>query len=176
MLFPIAVLTLFLADVRGCACDLAKPETMATRECSLCAEAEKQPANVEVFFLKDANPSKSHRTLALPRKHYPGQHSLEAMSAVERTELWTAAIAKAQELWGDSWGIAMNGEERRTQCHMHLHIGKLNDDAETEGFVVVSGPSEIPIPANGAGLWVHPVNGKLHVHMGEQVTEFVLMR
>src|SRR5262245_13327482 len=30
------------ADVRGCQCDPAKPETMEARECGLCREAEKQ--------------------------------------------------------------------------------------------------------------------------------------
>jgi len=52
----------------------------------------------------------------------------------------------------------------------------MNADAENEKFVVVALPGEIPVPENGAGLWVHPVNGKLHVHAGEQVTEFNLMR
>jgi diadenosine tetraphosphate (Ap4A) HIT family hydrolase len=169
------VLLMLLADVRECACDPQKPETLEARACSLCQEAEKQPADLAVFFLKDVNPTKANRTLALPRKHYPGQHSLEAMPAAERTALWTGAIAKAKELWGDQWGIAMNGEERRTQCHMHLHIGKLTADAENERFVVVNGPAGIPL-TGGVGLWVHPVEGKLHVHSGEQVTEFVLMR
>lgn len=171
MVLPVALLTVFLADVRACVCDHARPETLQTRDCSLCLEADKQTA--AVFFVKDANPSKANRTLALPRKH---ARSLADMTSEERTALWTASIEKAKALWGDAWGLAVNGDERRTQCHMHVHIGKLNEDAENETFIVVDGPADIPVPSDGAGLWVHPVNGKLHVHMGEQVTEFVLKR
>jgi len=167
---------LWLADVRNCACDVAKPDTLEARECSLCKAAEQQPAGTAVFFLKDANPTKPNRLLALPRKHYPGPHSLRDMSPAERTELWTAAIEKAKSVWGEDWGIAYNGEERRTQCHGHLHIGKLNADAETANFTIAASPAEIPLPENGAGLWIHQVAGKLHVHSGEQVNEFVLMR
>ncbi|HKW99255.1 MAG TPA: hypothetical protein VJN43_16060 [Bryobacteraceae bacterium] len=161
------------ADVRNCTCDLAKPESMAARECGLCREAENQPADVAVFFLKDINPRKPNRWLALPRAHV---HQLWEMTPEARLALWNAAIEKARSLWGDQWGLAVNGDERRTQCHAHIHIGKLLDDAENQDFVAVDGPAEIPIPKDGTGFWIHPVNGKLHVHSGEQVTEFVLMR
>ncbi|MDQ6678767.1 MAG: hypothetical protein M3Z09_15905 [Acidobacteriota bacterium] len=175
-MIPILLAILWLADVRSCACDVAKPETLEARECSLCKVAEQQPAGTTVFFLKDANPTKPNRLLALPRNHYPGPHSLGEMSPAARTELWTVAIEKAKSVWGEDWGIAYNGEERRTQCHGHLHLGKLNADAETQNFTVVGTPAEIPLPEGGAGLWIHPVAGKLHVHSGEQVNEFVLMR
>jgi diadenosine tetraphosphate (Ap4A) HIT family hydrolase len=174
---PAIILSLVLADVRNCACDVSKPETMQSVNCSLCREAEKQPVDQGVFFLKDTNPTKSNRTLVLPRKHTPGPHSLSDLSAADRTELFTAAIAKGKELWGKEWGVAYNGEERRTQCHAHLHVGKLLDDAETaQGFVVVKGPADIVIPTDGTGFWFHEVDGKLHEHMGAQVNEFVLMR
>lgn len=163
------------ADVRNCACDVTKPETLTSRECSLCEEAEKQPADVSFFFLKDKNPTKPNRLLILPRRHAEGSHALEALTADQRTALWTAAIDKGRELWGNNWGVAYNGEERRTQCHTHLHIGKLLDGQENDRFIVVDGPAQIPLPGD-AGMWVHPVNGKLHVHAGDQVTEFVLMR
>ena len=39
------------ADVSACDCDPAKPETLQARDCSLCKEAEKQPAGTTVFFL-----------------------------------------------------------------------------------------------------------------------------
>jgi len=182
LVFRAIPLALFFAisaagDVRNCGCDPAKPETMEPVNCSLCREAEKQPVNQGVFFLKDTNPTKANRTLALPRKHTPGQHSLTDLSVEDRTELFTATVAKAKELWGTQWGFAYNGEERRTQCHAHLHIGKLIDDAETgRDFTVVSSPAEIPVPKDGSGFWVHPVDGKLHVHAGAQVNETVLMR
>ena len=176
MFIPALLLTLFLADVRNCACDAAKPETLDARECSLCKEAEKQPSGTAVFFLKDVNPTKPNRTLALPRKHYEGVHALEEIPQSDRTALWTAAIEKAKSLWGDSWGLAYNGSERRTQCHTHIHIGKLVEGAENDQFILVDGPAQIPAPAPGTGMWVHPVNGKLHVHAGEQVNETVLVR
>lgn len=164
------------ADVRGCQCDVTHPESLAAqKECSLCAEAEKVPAYQEVFFLKDRNPTKPNRILALPRVHTPGAHPLSSLSADQRHVLWAAAVARAAEAWGDGWAIAYNGEEKRTQCHAHLHIGKLLPDQENEHFIVVTTVGDIPAPEH-AGLWVHPVGGKLHVHLGEQVNETVLER
>jgi hypothetical protein len=164
---------LLRADVRNCVCDVANPQSMAARECGLCREAEKQPADVAVFFVKDSNPLKPNRWLALPRGHY---HFMVNVPPETRLALWSAAIEKAKVLWGNDWGLALNGDERRSQCHLHVHIGKLLDDAETPNFVVVDGPGQIPVPTDGTGLWIHPVAGKLHVHAGEQATEFVLMR
>jgi hypothetical protein len=100
---------------------------------------------------------------------------LHDLSLDERTKLWTAAIEKAQSLWGGEWGLAYNGENVRTQCHTHIHIGKLIKGIETSNFVVVSNPSEIPAPP-GEGLWIHPAGESLHVHLGEQTTETVLLR
>jgi hypothetical protein len=145
-------------------------------ECSLCVVADRQPAYLDVFFLKDSNPTKPNRLLALPRIHEPGSHPLSALSPELRHVLWSAAITKAQETWGSEWGIAYNGDEKRTQCHTHLHIGKLLPEEETPNFVVVSGPAEIPVPTDGTGLWVHAVGSKLHVHLGQQVNETILMR
>lgn len=165
------------ADVRGCQCDLTRPEALASqKECSLCLEAEKAPAYEEVFFLKDHNPTKPNRVLALPRIHTPGSHPLSSLTAEQRHVLWAAAVTEAAELWGEDWGIAYNGDERRTQCHTHLHIGKLVSGQENEHFVVAATAADIPVPQGGVGLWVHPVGGKLHVHMGEQVNETVLQR
>jgi hypothetical protein len=165
-----------VADVTGCACDVTKPETLEARECGLCREAEKQPAEPPVFFLKDANPRKANRLLALPRAHGKAQHSLADMTPQQRLLLWSAAIEKAKSLWGDNWGLAMNGDMSRTQCHAHIHIGKLLEGIETTRFVVVDGPAQIPVPEDGTGLWVHPAGAKLHVHLGEQITETVLLR
>ncbi len=154
--FPALLLlsALGLGDVRNCTCDLASAESMAKRECGLCREAEKQPQDTPIFFLKDINPNKPHRWLAL----------------------WTAAIAKARETWGDQWGLAANAEIRRTQCHVHVHIGKLQEGVETQDFVLIDGPADIPVPHDGGGIWIHPVGGKLHVHLGEDAPETLLMR
>lgn len=153
---------------------------MKQRQCSLCNEAEKQPPGTAVFILKDISPRKPNRWLALPRAHGAGgAHHLHDMPPAERTALWNAAIAKAKELFGPTdWGLAYNGEEVRTQCHTHIHIGRFAPAAESaRGFIVVQDASQIPAPP-GKGIWVHPVAGgkQLHVHLGEQITETVLVR
>ena len=174
-----------LADTK-CACDASQPETMKDRQCSLCAEAEKQPPSPAVFFLKDVNPRKPNRTLALPRMHEPGLHRMAELPADVQTALWTAAVGKARELFPqDDWGIAFNGDHVRTQCHTHIHIGRLLPGVETSNFIVIDSPASIPAPDDN-GYWIHPVEGgqgsaaghkmKLHLHRGEQITETVLLR
>ncbi len=64
----------------------------------------------------------------------------------------------------------------RTQGQPHVHIGKFLTAAETTNFVVVDGPAQIPVPKDGGGLWIHPQGDKLHVHVGEELTETVLLR
>jgi len=162
-----------LGDVRNCTCDLASAESMAKRECGLCREAEKQPQDTPVFFLKDINPNKPHRWLALPRAH---AHALADLAPSQRLALWSGAIEKAKELWGDQWGLGFNSDARRSQCHIHVHIGKLLEDVETQDFVLVDGPADIPLPRDGGGISIHPVGGKLHVHLGEDAPETLLMR
>lgn len=155
-----------------CDCDPSKPETLTQRQCSLSNEALRQPPDSRVFFLKDINPRKPNRTLALPKEP---AYRLDDLTHPERTSLWSAAIAKASELWGNDWAVAYNGDEVRTQCQIHLHIGKLNSAAKLSDFVVVKDPSQIPAP-NGKGIWIYPDAGKLRVHVGEQITETALVR
>src|SRR4051794_11902458 len=112
------------ADVRNCVCDVSRPETLEARECSLCKEAEKQPADVQFFFLRDTNPNKPNRWLLLPRFHGNRPQQLQDMTAEQRAAYWNTAIAKGRELWGEDWAIALNSTEKRTQCHLHIHIGK----------------------------------------------------
>jgi diadenosine tetraphosphate (Ap4A) HIT family hydrolase len=174
--FVLLLLPTGRADVRNCACDPARPETMEARECSLCRTAETQPAGPMVFFVHDANPNKPNRWLAVPKLSHHGAQELSGMTPEQRSAYWTAAIAKAQELWGDQWGLAVNSPERRTQCHMHIHIGKLLDGAENDRFTLVAGPAEIPLPLPSDGLLVHPAGGKLHVHTGDAAPELLLQR
>ena len=164
------------ADVRNCLCDVARPETLEARECSLCKEAEKQPADVPYFFLRDANPNKPNRWLILPRLHGSRPELLQDLTAEQRTGYWRAAITKARELWGEDWGIAINSTEKRSQCHNHIHIGKLLPDQENDRFVVVDGPEAIPLPRDGEGLWVHPVGPRYHAHTEEPAGELKLQR
>jgi hypothetical protein len=64
----------------------------------------------------------------------------------------------------------------RTQCHVHVHIGKMIPGVEWGDFVIANGADDIPVPGVD-GLWIHPIaGGKMHVHTGEQVTENVLLR
>jgi diadenosine tetraphosphate (Ap4A) HIT family hydrolase len=157
-----------------CDCDPAHTAKMSVRNCSLCNEAEK--ATGDVFFLKDISPRKPNRWLALPKRHADGQHHLHEFSKAERTALWAAAMARAKELWGDEWGVAYNGPKVRTQCHTHVHIGKLLKGVERDvNVITVSRPDQIPAPEN-EGVWIHPVGTRIHVHLGEQTTETALMR
>ena len=148
---------------------------MTSRECSLCREAEKQTPENGIFFLKDINPIKKNRWLALPRKHGAGLHHLSQLSVQERNELWAAAIGKSKSLWGEEWGVAYNGDKVRTQCHLHIHIGKLLKGVETGKPITVYSVAQIPVP-NGDGLWIHPQGKGMHVHQHEQTCETVLLR
>jgi hypothetical protein len=56
-----------------------------------------------------------------------------------------------------------------------MHIGKLLPDVESDDFTLVDGPAAIPVPPDGGGLWIHPVNGKIHVHF-RAIAEPILMR
>jgi hypothetical protein len=164
------------ADVRQCICDAAQPQTMESRECGLCRVADAQPPEPAFFAVRDSNPTKPNRWLELPRSHGRNPQDLAGMTAAQRAAYWTAAIAKARELWGDGWGLAVNSLERRSQCHMHVHIGKLAAGAEDSHFVDVASPADIPLPRENDGLWVHPVSGRLHVHFGNDSPELLLER
>jgi hypothetical protein len=169
------------ADVRNCNCDLASPAISETRACSLCLEAEKHPVTERIFLTRDNDPTKPNRWLAIPRAAYDGPNPLARMPAEERLLFWTTAIAKAKEVWGpDAWAIAMNGDISRRQCHAHVHIGKLLDEKKSEEIetagVLLDGPANLPAISDGTGLWFHPVGNGLHVHLGDQTTETVLMR
>ncbi len=161
------------ADIVTCTCDVTRPETMEARSCGLCREAEKQPPGVKVFFLKDANPSKPNRWLALPRSH---ERSIELLTDEQRADLLAAAVEKAKALFGDEWAIAYNAPSVQTQCHIHLHIGKLIPGVETNQFITATKIEDIPAPPQGEGFWIHPQGNLFHVHTGEQITETVIER
>jgi hypothetical protein len=164
------------ADIRGCLCDIAQPATLEARDCALCKEVERQPADIQFFYLKDTNPTKPNRWLTLPRFHGNHPQQLQEMTPEQRTGYWKAAIDKARELWGEDWGIALNGTEKRTQCHIHIHIGKLLPGSEDDKFVIVDGPEGIPLPEPGNGVWVHPVGKRYHAHVNEPAGELKLQR
>ena len=169
------LLPLTRADVRQCHCDAAIPETLEARECSLCKEVEKHPAGETTVFVRDVNPRKPNRWLALPRFHGNNPQQLLEMTTAQRTAYWSDAIAKAREMWGEEWGIALNSTESRTQCHVHIHIGKLLPDSETGRLVVVATPAELPVPKDGDGMWIHPAGARFHAHVEEPVGELRLL-
>jgi diadenosine tetraphosphate (Ap4A) HIT family hydrolase len=174
-LFTIATVFSLRADVSGCACDPAKPDTMKARECSLCAEAEKHASGEEFFLLKDSNPRKPNRWLVLPKAHGAGGHHLHEMSRQERTRFWKFAIEQARNKFGDEWAVAYNGHSVRTQCHAHLHVGRLIQAAKIARFNLVKRIEDFPAP-DDSGIWVYPAPGGFRVHLGEQVTETALVR
>ena len=163
------------AELNHCACDASDPARMMARECSLCAEAEKRPAGEEFFILKDINPRKPGRWLVLPVSHGTAQHHFRDLPKAQRDKLWREAIRFATEKFGNEWGLAYNGERARTQCHLHLHVGRFIRAAEQGNGVTVKRIEDIPAPEEG-GIWVHPVDGGYHVHTGDQITETALVR
>jgi diadenosine tetraphosphate (Ap4A) HIT family hydrolase len=164
-----------LGQTRPCDCDHATRTGFGQNECGLCVEADKAPANVPVVFIKDNDPKKPNRWLALPRTHLgPAFQTFGDLPQEARTMLWREAIARAKQMWGDRWGLGTNGYRSRGQCHLHIHIGRLIEGVEWGEFQVVDGPESIPDPGQ-LGMWVHPANGKLHVHV-EMSGETVLAR
>ncbi len=176
ILFLLAAAAIPLAaDVTHCACDTTRPETMKARECSLCVEAEKHPAGVPYFVLKDVNPRKPGRWLALPQAHTPGPHGLHLLPKEARTQLWRFAIQQAAERFGEDWALAYNGQLMRTQCHLHLHMGRWIKAADTAKFKRVRRVEDFPAPA-GTGILIRPVKGGFLVLTGEQIMETALVR
>jgi len=164
------------ADVRGCDCNLSDPESMQKRECSLCREAEQQPVGTEFFVLRDTNPRKPNRWLVLPKAHTPGAHPLHMLPKAERTRLWAFAIAEAKKHFeNDEWGVAYNGDKVRTQCHLHVHIGRFIPAAESSKFKLVRRIEEFPAPTEG-GVLIRPVKGGYRVLTGEEIMETALVR
>ena len=100
---------------------------------------------------------------------------MSAMSPEERADFWKAVVAKAQELYPEKWGVAVNGPRLVTQCHPHAHISVFITAVENSDAKTVARLEDIAVPPD-AGLWFHPVAGGYHVHTGEQITETVLLR
>jgi len=138
-------------------------------------EAEKQPPEVKFFVLKDINPRKPNRWLVLPRDHGGSAHDLHEMPKAQRDGLWKFAMAAARDKFGEEWAVAYNGAKVRTQCHMHVHVGRFIRAAENSKYKLVRRLEDFPAPESG-GIWVHPVPGGFHVHTGEDIMETALVR
>ena len=163
-----------IPPVVRCPCDHAQPDSMDARVCGLCRTAEEQ--DTEFYFLKDINPHKPNRYLALPKSHERGIQGPASLGQGERARYWQAAIDKAQELFPEKWGLAVNGHFFRTQCHAHIHIGPLAQLVEHEGGELFDGPAAFPNVALRQGIWLHPVDGRYCVHVDRDLAEVVLVR
>lgn len=156
-----------------CPCDHAEPSSMQPRVCSLCKTAEKHSG--PVYFLKDINPLKPNRHLALPTAHESGSQSTSSLTPELRAQLWKGAIEHGEELFPGRWGVAENSHFFRTQCHAHLHIGPLSPEIEDTGGTVYESIEDFPNLAPRRGMWLHPKDGKYCVHLDRDLAEIVLL-
>ena len=164
----------YAPPVVRCPCDHARPETLEARVCGLCRTAEEQSA--DFYFLKDINPHKPHRYLALPKAHDGGLQTGFSLAAEQRIRYWQAAIGRAEELYPGGWGLAANGHLFRTQCHAHIHIGPLSPEVQDVGGRLHDDPSGFPDVGPEQGMWVHPKEGRFCVHLDRDLAEVVLVR
>ena len=169
-----ALVPLVPMPVVNCPCDHGDSESMASRVCSLCGTAEKHAD--EIYFLKDINPHKPNRYLALPKAHDSGLQSTADLSESLRGKLWLAAAERAEELFPGRWGLAQNSHYFRTQCHAHIHIGPLSPEVEEAGGVVYQTVAEFPDVGPEQGIWLHPRHGGYCVHLDRDLAEIVLLR
>ena len=160
--------------VVNCPCDHSRPETLASRVCGLCRTAEEEEA--EFYFLKDINPHKPNRYLALPKAHSRDLQGPSKLSDDKRSRYWQAAIEKAKELYPGRWGLAANGHFFRTQCHAHIHIGPLSRLLEHADGQLFDDPADFPNAGLEQGIWVHPLDGRYCVHLDRDLAEVVLVR
>lgn len=160
--------------VVDCPCDHARPGSMESRVCSLCGTAER--ATDELYFLKDINPHKPNRYLALPKAHVAGYQSTADLNPQLRAELWRRAAARGEELYPGRWGLAQNSHFFRTQCHAHLHIGPLSPEVEDIDGTLVGRVEDIPNVGPEQGIWLHPKQGGICVHLDRDLAEIVLVR
>ena len=164
----------FAPPVVECPCDHSQPATLASRVCGLCRTAEEQ--TTEFYFLKDINPHKPHRYLALPKGHGRGLQTGGTLSDEQRVRYWAAAIDRAKELYPGRWGLASNGYFFRTQCHAHIHIGPLSPQVEDVGGRLYDDPAAFPDVGPEQGLWLHPREDRYCVHLDRDLAEVVLVR
>ena len=168
-LFPLVPM-----PIVDCPCDHRRPDTFSSRVCSLCGTAEKETG--EIYFLKDINPHKPNRYLALPKDHVSGFQSTAHLSDALRDRLWAKAVERAEELFPGRWGLAQNSHFFRTQCHAHIHIGPLSPEVEDTQGTLYREVSDFPNYGPEKGMWLHPKDGMYCVHFDRDLAEIVLVR
>ncbi|MDE0102777.1 MAG: hypothetical protein OXN89_10390 [Bryobacterales bacterium] len=176
----LALLTVFALipsvpmPVVDCPCDHTRPESMRERVCSLCGTAER--AQSRVYFLKDINPHKPSRHLALPKAHDAGFQSTAHLPPDLRSDLWRGAAERAEQLYPGAWGVAQNSHYFRTQCHAHLHIGPLSPEVDDTGGQLYYRFEDFPNVGPERGVWMHPKQAGYCVHLDRDLAEIVLVR
>ncbi len=160
--------------VVNCPCEHGRPESIESRVCSLCGTADEQTG--EIYFLKDINPHKPNRYLALPKAHAGGFQSTAHLPGELRDLLWQRAAERAEQLYPGRWGLAQNSHHFRTQCHAHIHIGPLSPEVEDTGGTRYESVAELPNVGPEQGIWLHPKNGGYCVHLDRDLAEIVLVR
>ncbi len=160
--------------VVSCPCDHARTDSLGSRVCSLCQTAETE--SEEIYFLRDINPLKPSRYLALPKPHGSGFQSTADLSEELRAKLWSRAAERAEELYPGRWGLAQNSHFFRTQCHAHIHIGPLSPEVDDIGGTLVATAEEVPNVGPEQGIWMHPRKAMFCVHLDRDLAEIVLVR
>jgi hypothetical protein len=116
--------------------------------------------------IRDANPTKSRRFLALPLSEaHPessGMQMFRDLPDAQQEALIRTALAAAESLPASAGpvGIAQNGPEgdnRRTQCHIHVHIGRLDPGKDPEDQRLAHAPVEFRLQ----GQWLEKIRGRL---------------
>lgn len=169
-----AYIVVGVPPVVSCPCDHARPESLEARVCGLCRTAERQDS--EFYFVKDINPHKPNRYLALPRDHGHDLQGPASLPDEQRARYWRADIEKAEELYPGKWGLAANGHFFRTQCHAHIHMGLLSRLVEHEDGELFDDPAGFPNVGLEDGVWVHPLRGRYCIHLDRDLAEVILVR
>jgi len=154
-----------------CHCDHEVLASLTTRECSLCQVASQHTE--AIFVLKDNDPRKPNRWLVLPSRHEtPGIQLLRSLERAERNEFLLAAVREAEKRFPDGWGIAINEDSERTQCHLHVHLGPARRGiacpragaSRTDASTLLDG-----IDLDGE-IWIHSDGGGGGYHVHTTVT------
>jgi hypothetical protein len=163
----------------GPSCACSNIDDLAAPECSLCGEAVRrrpQRDGGSTIVIEDKNPCKG-RWLALPLEHRgPCMQTLSTLSPKARGDLGRTAVAKAAAEFGPGFGLAINPPDQRTQCHLHVHIGRLRPNVTCSATIAaVSSPDDVFAIATDQGMWVHAAGGGYHVHTSARPEDLLEM-
>ncbi len=154
----------------GCPCDEGNPRSLDQTVCGLCGGGQ---GHTDAYVVRDASPAKPNRLLALPPHHAV---ELADLRLDQRTALWTAAIVAARKNFDEDWALAQNSVLFRTQCHAHIHIGRLDPEYRHSGGTIIASPADLPATTTFQGIWVHPRDNGYCFHLDRLHPEALLQR